>query len=41
MSEPRVNKSMVNYCRIQVTMSLEMSQDVGRMDALMSTKFMS
>jgi len=37
-SEPRANKSLVNYCGMQVTMSLEMSQDVGRMDALMSTK---
>jgi len=35
MSEPRVNESMVNYCGIQVTMSLEMSQDIGRMDVLM------
>ena len=38
MSKPRANESLVNYCGTQVTMSLEMSQDVGRMDALMSTR---
>ena len=37
MSESRVNESLVNYCGTQVSISLEMSQDIGGMDALIYT----